>query len=192
MGNSTSNEKFDLGEQIKAFDPTNLFHQNQFPATGVNVATAIAGKAKVESLGHAAFSGDLEFINNSKTCDAEEMDQDGNTPVHWACLKCRLDILKVLLNRRFLFNTQNRLGDTPLHFACSAGFAEGVKQLINAKADVWVRNKARATPLHFSIASERGDIMGQLRRADPEQFTAHVNDQTSKGDTALHWATAKV
>jgi ankyrin repeat protein len=195
MGNSA--EKFDVGEEIQKIDLGNQIQnigQNLFPREDQSPVIAAAVENVAESLCHTSFNGDMVTIRYQLTrkFDPKEMDQDGNTPVHWACLKSHSDILKALLENGFQFDHQNKLGDTPLHFACASGFADGVKQLIAKGAKIWVRNKTRATPLHFTVASDRSDILGQLRRAGPEQFTAHVNDQNNKGDTALHWAAAQV
>jgi ankyrin repeat protein len=190
MGNEI--QKIDLGNQIQNVGQTLFPREDQSPANPDAADNVVWQKA--ELLCHASFNGEMETIRYQLTrkYDREEKDQDGNTPVHWACLKSHSDILKALLEKDFLFDHQNKLGDTPLHFACASGFADGVKQLIAKGAKIWVRNKTRATPLHFTVASDRSDILGQLRRAGPEEFTAHVNDQNNKGDTALHWAAAQV
>ncbi len=98
----------------------------------------------------------------------------------------------MLLEKDLKFQQKNRMGDTPLHFACAAGFSDGVSSLLKAKADPWTTNNSRATPLHCAVSSGRADIVAQLRAIGREQFSKNVNAQTRQGDTALHWAAAKV
>ena len=191
MGNSTDKFEINIDEHIQNLQKT------VFPgAAGIedNDKDTKDTKSKTQ-ISHLVFKGDFPGVKEVITLgnfDPEEHDHDWNTPVHWACLKGRLDMLNELLKQGFRFKDKNKLGDTPLHFACSAEFADGVKLLLDTKADPWPRNSARATPLHYTVASGRIDIMMHLRGADPEQFALHVNDQTRQGDTALHWAAAKV
>jgi ankyrin repeat protein len=202
MGNS--NGGFDIGEHLKSI-PLGLGQHLNFNNDEGGIETAIQsnderGNFKNFKLSHAVFRGDenevgniLKTSNSSLLSSAlEEQDHDMNTPVHWACLTSRTTILKMLLEKNIQFRQKNRMGDTPLHFACSAGFSEGVDLLLKSNAAPWVANNARATPLHCAVASGRADIVGQLRAADREAFANSIDAQTRQGDTALHWAAAKV
>ena len=152
-----------------------------------------------------AFKGDLESVRQKFAGNTEELDADGNSPVHWAAVKGHTNVVEFLISKRFPVGTKNKDGDTPLHWAASGGHDDAANMLIDAGADVWAKNKDGTTPLHFAAAEGRYDVVALLcQYAGPPQAPSSqgrqgrrqpppespLNSRTQDLDTPLHWAVA--
>ena len=54
--------------------------------------------------------------------DLNPQDNDGDTPLHYACARGYLEVVKQLVEAGADINMQNNVGDTPLHKAANHGF----------------------------------------------------------------------
>jgi ankyrin repeat protein len=81
----------------------------------------------------------------------------GRAPLHRACYRGHLDVVKALLDRHADINApcSTSLQYTPLHYACRYSRDQVIHELLGRRADVNASTTAlRQTPLH--LASERG------------------------------------
>jgi len=133
----------------------------------------------------------LKLINSGK--GIEEVNQNGETPLHIAAKKSDVKIGKALLEQGANPNAKSKVGAAPMHSATLAQkiSCEFLNLLIEYKADVNVKNQAGATPLIFAASRNR----------DVTQVSEHIAmvkilidsgaeiDAVNQSDmTALHYA----
>ena len=95
--------------------------------------------------------------------DWKAVDKDGDTLLHFACMK-ELDhglhdkTLEFLLSSSSvssLKDCQNARGDTPLMVATRCGFVSRVKLLLKHKADASIANEKNELPLHRAATNDK-------------------------------------
>ena len=126
----------------------------------------------------------VQCFSNS-TCNFNQTDANRNTPLHVACLRNTLDLVKLLV-RHCSIDAANGDGDTPLHITCKLNHHDILKYLLEGqhrKLD-HLKNNAGFTPLHCacmngSLNSVQFLIQGEY--CDPAETTP-------KGNTVLHCA----
>lgn len=77
-------------------------------------------------------------------------DKDGSTPLHCACWKGHVEVVRVLLDAGADINAKNQndhYGDTALHAAAHGNQKDVVEILIKRGANVNSKNKIGRTPL---------------------------------------------
>ena len=114
-------------------------------------------------------------------------DDDGNTFLHYACLKGDVNLVRLILksSKKNSLNSTNVSGDTPFHLACKSDKSLLVTLLLGAQCSVELQNKAGDTPLH--IASKRGNIFAaEMLLAGCKQIDLDVKNM--KGTTPLQLA----
>lgn len=111
---------------------------------------------------------------------------DEVTPLHWAALNNRVDVIKFLLSKgaspSFAAGVQR---STPLHWATSRGSLEAISILADhaEECDLGAKDASGYTPLH--IAAQHGHVLAiSLLIA----HGARVNQCDPGLRTALHWA----
>ena len=145
----------------------------------------------------------LEIVDILLKANANPDSRVGNkmtTPLHYACLRRNLDIIKSLLRAKANPNVQDISGDTPLTIAVLAdeisipltwhdhtaprniNVYQIVDALLEAGADPNMPNNINATPLHMAAYKGMTDVVARLL-----QQNAYLNIQTSnEGLTPLH------
>lgn len=96
--------------------------------------------------------------------DVDLTDPNGNTPLIFIIHKTgNLEIVKRLLTKGAVVNTQNRTGETALMYAAWRGYSEIVKLLLEHRADASLKNRQGDTAL--TLAESRGhlDIVQMLQ-----------------------------
>ena len=86
-------------------------------------------------------------------------DENGNTPLHLACMAGNDSLIEKILNMNMKLATTvaNKDGDTPLHILVrNGGHKIKVELLLSAGCDAWFRNNQGDTPLH--VACTCGNI----------------------------------
>ena len=90
-----------------------------------------------------------------------EQDHHGDTPLHEACLRGNLTIVKELLNHGADMFARNTDDEVPLHAACQEGYVEIVKEILRrnhqkAKKLAEARDNRFNAPMH--LAAESGHL----------------------------------
>ncbi|KAF2893160.1 hypothetical protein ILUMI_13011 [Ignelater luminosus] len=115
----------------------------------------------------------------------------GNTPLHYAILKGKLQIIDLLLSKGASVNTRNYKSETSLHYGAKYGNLEIVDKLIYYKADINAINKKGNTPLHIAILKQKFDIVYSLLSKGADANLKNLNNSTplhccaNKGDNKL-------
>lgn len=115
-----------------------------------------------------------------------QLDQDGNSPLHLAVRCGSIEYCKLLLEKRGKINVQNEAGLTPLHLAVQLGHYEIAEFLVQHKALVNLQDNQGATPAHHAAMHGRSELLTLLANAQ-----ADLNLTTTKGLTPLHVAAIK-
>ena len=53
-----------------------------------------------------------------KGANIEAKNNDGDTPLHYACLNQKTEIVKYFIEKGANIEAKNKNGNTPLHYAC--------------------------------------------------------------------------
>ncbi|MFN8180081.1 MAG: ankyrin repeat domain-containing protein [bacterium] len=109
-------------------------------------------------------------------------DRQGETPLHAAVERGRLDATRILLSRGARVDVADEYGTTPLHRADGARVAE---LLLDASAPLDPPDREGRTPLHQAIAAARDDVVDLLLERGASLAVADHD-----GLTALHLAAA--
>lgn len=117
--------------------------------------------------------------------NVNKRDAEGNTPLHYACLKGFRDIVNMLLEHDADVSVANNCAETPLHVAARSGNKEIIGKLIQYGADQDATDKDGRTPLICLLDNKRTDAALFLieQGADTE-----MADNT--GHKAIDYATA--
>ena len=118
--------------------------------------------------------------------DVNKRDAEGNTPLHYACLKGYRDIVNLLLDSEADATIANNLSETPLHAASRSGNKEIIGKLVQYGADIDATDSDGRTPLIRLLDNRRTDAALFLieQGADTE-----IADNT--GHKAIDYATAQ-
>ena len=99
------------------------------------------------------------------------------TPLHHACRKNSLDVVKVLLEQPTInINAQDIEGDSPLHIACINNVLDTVKFLIeHPTINLSAQNRLGYTAFDYAFDSDEEVINGfQLRRVTPARVDVKI------------------
>ncbi|RMG78487.1 MAG: ankyrin repeat domain-containing protein [Bacteroidetes bacterium] len=125
-----------------------------------------------------------ELIN--KGANVNVRDEFNRTPLHYAVLKGREDIVKILLKHGANPNVKDNNGSTPLHWAATKGYCEIMKLLLKNKANINERGINGDTPLHYAVDAGNYEAVEFLIKNK-----ADVNIKNDDGNTPFHLATQK-
>ena len=94
------------------------------------------------------------------------------TPLHHACFRVNLPIVRVLLKHGACPNIADEGGRTPGHVACRKGSLDIVWALIHAGADWNIYQEGGLTPLHVACISGHAHVANALTYAgaDPNAY----------------------
>ncbi|MBM4148528.1 MAG: hypothetical protein FJ224_05745 [Lentisphaerae bacterium] len=110
----------------------------------------------------------------------------GSTPLHWAALYSRDDMVKPLIKAGADVNATTDNGYTPLHWAANKNAAKIAGELIRAGADVNSLSPKGYTPLHWAAITDARDVAELLISKK-----AMVDARSHDGITPLHIAVKK-
>lgn len=117
--------------------------------------------------------------------DANAVQKDGMTALHWAVQHDDPEITKLLLSAGAKATVENRYGVTPLSLACTNGNAEVIKVLLAAGADANTVLRGGETVLMTAARTGRIEPVKVLLDAG-----AKIDAKDRKDQTALMWAAA--
>jgi len=114
---------------------------------------------------------------------ANERDQQGNTPLIWASSEGNYQLVELLIDEGAAVNLQNFVGETALSIAAARGFEGICALLIENGGNTNISNLDGASPLHMAAACGHVGIVKLLVSRG-----AYVNAFDDEGDTPLHYA----
>ncbi|KAI9279617.1 ankyrin repeat-containing domain protein [Sporodiniella umbellata] len=125
-----------------------------------------------ESVLHAAIESNSEeaveyILKASENMLAEKADNNGATPLHYACIVGNICFIALLVKERHVnISCQDKKGATPLHYAVQYERADAVKTLIELGANPnGIATKQMPTPLDLARSGDSGIILECLKRA---------------------------
>jgi uncharacterized protein len=131
-------------------------------------------------------AGAVRTILDSRA-DANAVQPDGTTALHWAVERDAIEIVQLLIRAGANVKATNRYGATPLWLASLNGNAATIGVLLEAGADPSAASDEGETALMVAARTGKIDAVSLLlaRGADP-----NVKEQW-RGQTALMWAAAE-
>jgi len=153
----------------------NIHHKNKF---GMSILHNVAYFGGVETTKYL-------FSQNQQLIDLEIRGKDDLTPIFYAILKNKLDILNLFLSHGAAVDAKNIDGSTPLMDAVALGRIEAMKILINAGADVNAFNNYLFNPLQVAVEETQIEALELLLNNNADPLL-----QGSEGLNTFNYATA--
>ena len=143
------------------------------------------GKSETDQFFKATQSGDVEKVREileCGKCTVNCTDYAGWTPLHWACKKGHVDVVRVLVSEfKADMTIQTSYCDTPLIIATINEHDNVVHALLSDyQCLVDAKGQDGSTALHYSCRYGHVDIVRTLVK-----HKANVNAKTNRGDTPL-------
>lgn len=98
----------------------------------------------------------LQFLHENGF-DVNEVNDEGETPLHWACTNGNIKVVEKLHNLGANLQARDNAGNYPLHRAAAGNIAI-VKYLIAHHCDLNCTNNEGLTPLNIAIEQEEQEI----------------------------------
>jgi len=117
-----------------------------------------------------------DYFRKNPNVNANIRNENGQTPLYWACERKNLDIIRAVIERGADVNSAEQNAFTPLHLATFLGNVDVMKVLLENGARVDVATNTGATPLH--LAAKNGNIQTVTLLLDQG---ADANTPDSKG-----------
>ena len=150
----------------------------------------------------------VRYLITDEKCTATIPNCSGNTPLHVACYSKSLDIIKLLLERKYGTNILNHKNETPqdiplnddgdclLHIACQWSDVDIIRYLImDQRCDLNIQNMYLSTPLHIACYLRSLRIIRALLERRCSTNTLNKKGETPQtiplnegGDYLLHIA----
>ncbi|MFW6002069.1 MAG: ankyrin repeat domain-containing protein [archaeon] len=135
-----------------------------------------------------------QAINNDKNVmidklitggyNVNQLDVDGNLPIHIACKKGNLDLVRSLLESGSICSIKNNIGLYPLHLATMSGNKELVLELLSWGASPNPINYDQLTPIYYAVVLGYNDIVSIFCKIKE----VNLNIKDKKNNTLLHIA----
>ena len=197
---------FSTNRSISVANPQGIFDLYAHEAREAEISTAMATlsawnnalRTQPSFLSFMFFAvkrADRQFFEHmvqSNYCTADfksQIDSNGDTLLHAACISCDLDMVKEVFGIVSNGNlpVKNEQGNTCLHLACEWGSLAIVKFLVEKGFGVNEKNSVGETALHICIRFKRWCIFEYL--LNECKSTIDINSTTNDGETLLHLAT---
>ena len=127
--------------------------------------------------------GDLSAVRETIAADPAAIaarDEDGRTPLHWACRGDHLELVAYLLDRGADVNAVDDYGNTPLHNLAHRNLAPAIGLLLRRDPKLNIQNHELNTALHYAAAADATDAVEVLATAG-----ADLELRDDRGRTAL-------
>lgn len=179
---SMGSKSFD--EDNEPFEDKSYFTKTGGTTMAKNI-NAFAWGGHSSTLQECAAEGDIEGVKRLLNLgeDIDDVDQEGNTALHYAAEGGFQDVTKFLLERGADASSQNDDGDRPMHKATINNYVDIIALLVAGHADVNAQSNTGWTALHEAACNGRLEAAQTLLHVG-----ADVNKRTKEGDTALHKA----
>ncbi|XP_053082758.1 85/88 kDa calcium-independent phospholipase A2 isoform X4 [Acinonyx jubatus] len=136
---------------------------------------------------HWAKNAEMARMLLKRGCDVNGTSSSGNTALHVAVMRNRLDCVMALLTYGANANARGEHGNTPLHLAMSKDNVEMIKALIVFGAEVDTPNDLGETPAFIAskISKQLQDIMHISRARKPAFILSSMRDEKRTHDHLL-------
>ncbi|CAG2216107.1 unnamed protein product [Mytilus edulis] len=127
-------------------------------------------------------------VGGENTQMVNKKDSNGNIPLHIACMKGHMKIVKLLVENKSFIDIANKEGLKPFYYACENGYTQIAKYLLHhSSSSINVNEKYKkrnhGSVLHIASAKGFMELVNLLLK-----FKADANIQDAKGCTPLHLA----
>ncbi|KAF0690997.1 Aste57867_17698 [Aphanomyces stellatus] len=125
------------------------------------------------------------LISPAVTLSVNDVNDDGNTPLLFACMSGCLPIVKVLVEIPHIkFNLKNKFGRTPLYAAASRGFSDVVDVLLRCPdVDVLAKDNDMLSPIMAAVIAQSEAIIQRLLQHPG--VVESINECDKDGQTPL-------
>lgn len=145
------------------------------------LATSTSTKGSC-ALHFAAFNGATKLLGFLVSLDVvdkmayiNQKDHDnGNTPLHFACLEGQVESVRILLQSNANVNLTNILGLTPFHLSVSSGSLQLLNLLIEHNADIHAKSNDNLTAVHLAVIEKFPILVRRLLEAGAGDFCDSV------------------
>ncbi len=140
-----------------------------------------------KTLLHAVSRGDAADVERHilKGADPNEARKSGWRPLHYAVLRNKADVARVLIKHGADIDARTGKGATCLHMCIERDYAEMAELLLAHDPDLTLLNADGWTPLHAAAARDRIALAKRLLEKG-----ADINARSEAGGTPLHEAAA--
>ena len=94
--------------------------------------------------------------------DINDVDQDGQTPLHLATFLDMKTHVQALIEKKALLDVKDKNGDTAVHLACEKNHVDCLKLLVDIGADVNAINNNGWSPLHTATENKNSKVVELL------------------------------
>eukprot|EP00794_Sanderia_malayensis_P000302 gene302-929_t len=136
----------------------------------------------------------IDLLLTASNVNINCADDDGATPLHYACLKNNHKaVRKLLAMKNISIEAKDKWQTTPLQAACSIGSISIVKRLLKKGARIDVHDEAYNSPLHVACSGGHQEVVIEMFDQTERQFgfSALSNmliEQNREGQSPLHVA----
>lgn len=127
------------------------------------------------------FKDITKLMLDHKELDVNERARNGITPLGYAAMKGKADIVKVLVKAKAEINALDGFGETPLMKAVTAGQTNSTEMLLNKGANPNILSITGYTALHTAVAKSNVNLVRLLLK----QKDIDMNVRNKDNNTAL-------
>ncbi|KAL5263157.1 hypothetical protein ACHWQZ_G008534 [Mnemiopsis leidyi] len=106
-----------------------------------------------------------KLLLEHKQLDVNEKARNGYTPLSYAAMHGKTDIVKVLIKEKAQINALDGHGETPLIKAVTYGHVNAAEMLVNKGADPNIQSVSGYAPLHIAVAKTNVNMVKLLLKA---------------------------
>jgi len=172
--------------QTKGFEPMKKETTFQPPNTIYETKVVETSQTPYSNYHELAF---MDFSESSQMCESATIDElnatdhKGNTPLIWAALEGRGDVVRLLVDSGADVDVQNFEGASPLYLAAERGDNEMVMYLIENGANVNIQSEEGVTPAHIAAVNGNLNVLRTLAA-----HGAHLEATDNAEETTIHYA----
>lgn len=130
-------------------------------------------------------------LSSRRKANINAADCNGETPLHYAAKRNRLEQVKLLLKKGAVIDIKNRFGYTPLYHAVRSGHTSMVKLLLEKGADINISSNSGKTALHLSVSTKEQTEITKLLLGETESPSTSCSDASIENVQTInqfyHW-----
>lgn len=150
-------------------------------AVALAAATLAFSSAFAGPIHDAARDGDLQTVKNLLADDpslVNAKDDDGCTPLLWACREAHADVVGYLIRSGADVNAADKNFTTPLHSAAAEGDRDLVALLIESGAALDAADYLEQTPLHYAAVEGHEGVAQILVKSGADLEARNTYERT--------------